>query len=146
MKTSRCLLRFSNESNWSLLMRISFLAFLFICPCLLSAQYKIDLSIQVPINKGTVLLAVYGSETDFDENENAILSKKIPVDRVGEYTVSLEGLAAGSYTIALFQDINNNGKLDTNFMGIPKEPYAFSRNPKVKWLSLIHIWRCRRRG
>ena len=114
-------------------MRISFLAFLFICPCLLSAQYKIDLSIQVPINKGTVLLAVYGSETDFDENENAILSKKIPVDRVGEYTVSLEGLAAGSYTIALFQDINNNGKLDTNFMGIPKEPYAFSRNPKVKW-------------
>jgi uncharacterized protein (DUF2141 family) len=88
---------------------------------------------QVPIDKGTVLLAVYGSKADFDENENAVLAKEIPVDRVGEYTVSLEGLAAGSYTIALFQDINNNGKLDTNFMGIPKEPYAFSRNPKVKW-------------
>lgn len=114
-------------------MRISFFAFLLLFPFLLSAQYEIELVIQVPINKGTVLLAVYGSEADFDENENAVLSKKVPVDRVGEYSIMLEGLAAGSYTIALFQDINNNGKLDTNFMGIPKEPYAFSRNPKVKW-------------
>jgi len=114
-------------------MRISFFAFLWLFPFLLSAQYQVELVMQVPINKGTVLLAVYGSEADFDENENAVLSKKIPVDRVGEYKVMLEGLSAGSYTIALFQDINDNGKLDTNFMGIPKEPYAFSRNPKVKW-------------
>ncbi len=114
-------------------MRISFLALLLLFPLLLSAQYEVELSMQVPINKGTVLLAVYGSEADFDENENAVLSKKIPVDRVGEYKVMLEGLSTGSYTIALFQDINDNGKLDTNFMGIPKEPYAFSRNPKVKW-------------
>ncbi len=32
--------------------------------------------------------------------------------------------------IALLQDLNNNGKLDTNLLGIPKEPYAFSNNIK----------------
>jgi uncharacterized protein (DUF2141 family) len=28
-------------------------------------------------------------------------------------------------------DQNNNLKLDTNFLGLPKEPYGFSNNPKV---------------
>ena len=30
--------------------------------------------------------------------------------------------------MALTQDLNNNDKLDKNFIGIPTEPYAFSNN------------------
>jgi len=37
----------------------------------------------------------------------------------------------GSYALALFCDENQNKKLDTNFVGIPKEAYGFSNNPKV---------------
>lgn len=37
----------------------------------------------------------------------------------------------GIYAIALFCDENQNGKLDTNLFGIPKEAYGFSNNPKV---------------
>lgn len=37
---------------------------------------------------------------------------------------------AGTYAVAAFHDANENGKLDT-MMGIPKEGFAFSRNPKM---------------
>ena len=30
----------------------------------------------------------------------------------------------------MFHDQNNNDKLDSNFMGIPNEPYGFSNNAR----------------
>lgn len=36
----------------------------------------------------------------------------------------------GDYAIAVSHDLNANGKLDMNFLGIPKEPYGFSNNYK----------------
>lgn len=32
------------------------------------------------------------------------------------------------YAIAIFHDSNTNGRLDQNFLGIPKEGYGFSEN------------------
>ena len=43
---------------------------------------------------------------------------------------TFRAVPAGTYAVAAFHDANDNGKLDT-VMGIPKEGYAFSRNPKV---------------
>ncbi len=37
-------------------------------------------------------------------------------------------LPPGRYAISAFQDRNNNQKLDANMMGMPTEPYGFSRN------------------
>ena len=37
----------------------------------------------------------------------------------------------GDYAVAIIQDLNENEKLDKNFLGIPKEPYGFSG----KWKS-----------
>ncbi|WP_022821845.1 DUF2141 domain-containing protein [Hymenobacter norwichensis] len=37
-------------------------------------------------------------------------------------------LPNGEWAVAITQDINNNDKLDKNFVGIPTEPYAFSNN------------------
>lgn len=38
---------------------------------------------------------------------------------------------AGTYAVAVFHDANGNGKLDT-MLKIPKEGFAFSRNPKMQ--------------
>ncbi|MFT4030932.1 MAG: DUF2141 domain-containing protein [Siphonobacter sp.] len=48
-------------------------------------------------------------------------------------TLFIDDLPYGEYAIAVFQDENGDGKLTTNFIGIPKEPYCFSNNfrPKV---------------
>lgn len=114
-------------------MRSSFCFILLLLAGFLPAQHDINLTLEAPIGKGTILIAVYGSEADFDKNENAVKIGKVVVSKVGTYQTSLTDLPSGKYVLALFQDVNDNGKLDTNFLGIPKEPYAFSRSPKVKW-------------
>lgn len=40
-------------------------------------------------------------------------------------------IAPGTYAVGAFHDANANGKLDTVF-GIPKEGFAFSRNPAMR--------------
>lgn len=37
-------------------------------------------------------------------------------------------IPAGKYAIAVFQDVNRDGKLTKNLVGAPKEPYGFSKN------------------
>ena len=39
-------------------------------------------------------------------------------------------LPNGDYAVALYHDLNSNKTLDQNLIGIPKEPYGFSRNFK----------------
>ena len=49
-------------------------------------------------------------------------------------TTTLADLPYGeNYTIAIFHDVNDNGKMDKNFVGVPKEPYGFSNNARSKW-------------
>ena len=44
---------------------------------------------------------------------------------------TFRALPAGTYALAAFHDANGNGKLDT-MMGIPREGFAFSRNPAIR--------------
>ncbi|MFT4517814.1 MAG: hypothetical protein ACI9JM_000191 [Halioglobus sp.] len=39
----------------------------------------------------------------------------------------------GDYAATIFYDRNGSGKLDTNFIGVPKEPLALSNNAKAKF-------------
>jgi uncharacterized protein (DUF2141 family) len=39
----------------------------------------------------------------------------------------------GQYAIALYHDVNDNGKMDKGMFGIPKEPYGFSNNFRPKF-------------
>ena len=40
-------------------------------------------------------------------------------------------LAPGDYAVQVMHDENDNGDLDSNFLGIPVEGYGFSQNPSV---------------
>ncbi len=44
--------------------------------------------------------------------------------------ISFEGLAPGTYALACFHDENGNGKLDTNWLGIPNEGMVASNHAK----------------
>ncbi|MGI4864486.1 MAG: DUF2141 domain-containing protein [Janthinobacterium lividum] len=51
----------------------------------------------------------------------------------GKNTISIPvELTPGEWAVALSQDLNNNDKLDKNFLGIPTEPFAFSNNVKPR--------------
>ena len=40
------------------------------------------------------------------------------------------GLSPGTYAVSVFHDENSNGKVDTKFMGIPREGVGASNNAK----------------
>ena len=85
------------------------------------------------VARGDVYIAVYDKEEDFMETEKSVAGKSVPITSKGPLTIPLGRFAYGYYAIAVFHDLNQNGKLDRNALGIPKEPYAFSNNPRVKW-------------
>jgi len=64
-----------------------------------------------------------------DENEKVLkgLSEKIEKNSC---TIVIKDLKPGKYAFKFFHDENNDEKLNTNFMGIPKEGYGFSNNAK----------------
>lgn len=45
--------------------------------------------------------------------------------------VMFEEVPAGRWAVSISYDLNGNQRLDRNFLGIPKEPYGFSRNPST---------------
>jgi len=56
-----------------------------------------------------------------------IYGKDVEV-KEGTISVSFEDVAIGTYAIAVFQDKDTDGKLDSNLFGAPTEPYGFSNN------------------
>ena len=80
--------------------------------------------------KGSLKIAIYDQEKDFLKKEVLWDGKEIESNKV-EFT--FKDLPVGSYAISLFHDENDNGKMDSNFIGIPTEPYAFSNNAKGRF-------------
>ena len=46
--------------------------------------------------------------------------------------LTIENLHFGTYALAFFHDLNEDGKLNRNFLGIPKEGFGFSQNPQIQ--------------
>ncbi len=42
-----------------------------------------------------------------------------------------EGLEPGKYSFRFIHDENENNEIDTNWLGIPKEGFGFSNNPRM---------------
>lgn len=80
--------------------------------------------------KGKLFVAIYNSEESFLKEA---MSGRIMEIKNGKATVIFDSLDYGTYAISSFLDKNDNGILDTNFFGIPKEPTAMSNNAKAKF-------------
>lgn len=78
--------------------------------------------------RGDIFIAVFNSEEGFpnDTKKAVEFLRATPIDGKAELTVKT--LPPGRYAIAMFQDTNNDGILNTNFLGIPKEGYGVSNN------------------
>jgi uncharacterized protein (DUF2141 family) len=57
-------------------------------------------------------------------------SKVVPVT-ANTMEIIYENIPAGEYAFVAFQDFDKNNKLETNFIGYPKEPVGFSNNAKI---------------
>ena len=79
--------------------------------------------------EGTVMLQVMAGESEFGGESRPIVSL-MQRAQPGELTFSTSSLPAGEYAVRVMHDRNDNGELDSNFVGMPKEPWAFSNNAK----------------
>ncbi|MEO0897567.1 MAG: DUF2141 domain-containing protein [Bacteroidota bacterium] len=48
-----------------------------------------------------------------------------------QVTLTFDSIPVGEYGIAVYQDIDRNGKLKTNLVGLPTEPIGFSNDAKI---------------
>ncbi|NNC69655.1 MAG: DUF2141 domain-containing protein [Flavobacteriaceae bacterium] len=81
--------------------------------------------------KGTkVYIALYHSEDSFLKKP---LKGTVSEIKNGKAVSTFTNLKPGVYAVSAFYDKNANGKMDTNFLGIPKEPTAMSNNAKSRF-------------
>ncbi|MEM1120027.1 MAG: DUF2141 domain-containing protein [Bacteroidota bacterium] len=83
--------------------------------------------------KGHLMIAVYAGAANFLQDNQAVVQEKALVEKTGLFCIDLPNLPPDEYAIAVYHDVNNNQKLDTNIFGIPTEPYGFSNNARSKW-------------
>ena len=79
-----------------------------------------------------VKLNFYNSPEKFLKDGQMALRMFVKPEGRKELSISVE-LTPGEWAVALSQDLNNNNKLDKNFLGIPTEPFAFSNNVKPRF-------------
>ena len=89
----------------------------------------LDIEVQ-GITKGGILnLEISSSKETFesDEGDTGVAARIQERVSRGSYQRSFD-IPPGTYAIKLHIDENENGELDTNFLGIPKEQYGISNN------------------
>jgi uncharacterized protein (DUF2141 family) len=93
----------------------------------LSAQNKLTVVVSgMEDVEGHLIVGLYDEE---NFRKKPINGQVVKVDNE-TMTIVLENILPGEYAVSLFQDENDNQKLDTGFLGIPTEKYGFSNNAK----------------
>lgn len=83
---------------------------------------------------GNVYIAVYDSDSTWLSDEMVLAQKVAIADALEGDLVRTELLLPlGDYALSVFYDQNGDGKLNTNFIGMPKEPIALSNNAAAKF-------------
>ena len=79
---------------------------------------------------GQVALAVFDDEDAW--LRDSVFETTLPVS--GEDSVrTVISLPPGTYAASSYYDLDSDGKMDTNFMRIPKEPVGFSNDAKASF-------------
>jgi uncharacterized protein (DUF2141 family) len=82
-------------------------------------------------NHGLVNAGLFNSEETFDK-QRPINGGRVRVSNNTATIVFYNVPLRATYAIGFYHDENSNGKLDTNRLGMPKEPYGFSGKGR-KW-------------
>lgn len=90
-----------------------------------SLQFNVK---NIKYDQGKILIAIFDTEETFMQDRYS--EEAVNVTSFGDLAVKLK-LPYGKYAVSIFHDINDDEKLNTIFIGIPKEPYGFSNNPKI---------------
>jgi uncharacterized protein (DUF2141 family) len=97
------------------------------------------------VNYGSLTVIIYGFENEngdcrfaidnneylFESEDTVLIGKVLPIIN-HEVIIKIDSLSYGEYAVKVFHDENQNGELDTDFLGIPSEDYGYS-NDASSW-------------
>ena len=78
-------------------------------------------------SKGNLIVQLAASADDFENDQEGFRYAIVKVENK-QAEAAFEGIPHGEYAIKVFHDENANEKLDTNFVGVPKERFGFSND------------------
>ena len=76
---------------------------------------------------GIVRLGVYDQAGYPNDAAKPVASADVPAVP-GETVITLHNVPTGTFAIQVFEDVNSNDKMDTSWLGLPLEPFGFSRD------------------
>ena len=99
-------------------------------PALVSAETLTITIADIRESEGRLMIQVANSEKGFEFSEDSAAPPPVAISQLaeaGEMTFEVT-LPPGVYGARVLHDLNGNGEMDSNFVGMPKEPWAFSNN------------------
>ncbi|MCH8546648.1 MAG: DUF2141 domain-containing protein [Cryomorphaceae bacterium] len=96
-------------------------------------KYAIQITVDnIKTKEGQVIISLYDSEKGFpyEPEKYFYLPKESLKDGRAVFTIEID--KPGDYALTVVDDVNENGDMDKNFVGIPKEGFAFSKNAKPR--------------
>ena len=83
-------------------------------------------------DRGQVVCALFAAADDFPKRIDRAFARTTAPIMSGHATCEFPRVPAGAYAVSVFHDENLNGRLDTNWLGIPREGVGASNNPKPR--------------
>jgi len=101
-----------------------------LCLPIVLIGYELKVEVQnISSSKGQISIGLYKDKKNFADTKKFYRGVILPASAENSHH-TFTNIPQGKYAIALFHDTNSNGRLDKNFLGIPKEGYGFSNNPQ----------------
>ena len=80
--------------------------------------------------RGIARITLFRDSKGFPDNAALAFQSRSAVITNGQSVVDFEGAPFGDYAIGVLHDENENGRMDTNWLGRPLEGYGASNNPR----------------
>lgn len=116
----------------ALIAKLAVVGSLWVQPFVAAASTNGTLSVRLdtPPQGGTITAMLFDSPEGFEDFRTPVRTERVPAD--GRRELQLSGIAPGQYALVVFHDENSNTQLDSNFIGIPREPVGFSNAYRPK--------------
>lgn len=85
---------------------------------------EVKIGIDPPPATGNVVILLFDAAGTFVDLRDPV--KEVTLPAGGPMPVCITDLPAGEYALVAYRDDNGNGRLDKNFIGLPREPLGFS--------------------
>ena len=81
-------------------------------------------------DRGTAHVALFLDAGGWPDEEGRVFATAVVPISDGGASAVFEEVSAGPFAVSVFHDVDGNGELDSDMLGIPSEGYGFSRDAR----------------